>query len=333
MTANEYEIALELVKQNLDKINQLIPPSLRAREESLYENLTNSNLAPLKRLEALYGEMDIIYNFVKQFSPCKKGYIIKRDGQFANNLSEGEKTAIAFSYFVVKVQERNFKIRDGIVFIDDPISSLDSNFIYHCFSLIKNHFVNAGQLFVSTHNFELFNLLKKWLLDKNRNRIKKKKDEVCNFYMVENYIDADKRQARLKVLDNTLLKYNSEYHFLFEELHNFVQNESPEYKDLYTIGNIARRFLEIFTNFKIPTTGDLASKIEALDIDTAKISKIEQGKVYKLIQEFSHGSDPTSAIEHKDKIESQEAIKVLLNMVKESDPRHYDLLEKVYPDT
>ena len=259
----------------------------------------------------------------------KKGYVIIRDGLPANNLSEGEKTAIAFSYFVVKVRERNFKTKDGIIFIDDPISSLDSNFIYHCFSLIKSVFGEVGQLFISTHNFELFNLLKKWLVEKNNRSLQKKKEETCGFYMVENYYDAGKRKASIKTLDSTLLKYNSEYHFLFSQLYNFAENDSPEYKDLYTVSNIARRFLEIFTNFKIPTTGDLASKIEALEINPENISKTEQGKVYKLIQEFSHGSDPASAIEHKDKIEIQEAIKVLLNMIKESDPKHFELLKKV----
>ena len=71
----------------------------------------------------------------------------------------------------------------------------------------------------------------------------------------------------------------------------------------------------IFTNFKIPTTGDLASKIKSLNIDAIKIDETQQGKVYKLIQELSHGFDPTSSIEHKDKSEIQEAIKILLDMM------------------
>jgi HKD family nuclease len=43
---------------------------------------------------------------------------------------------------------------------------------------------------------------------------------------------------------------------------------------------------------------------------------------------FSHNSDPTSTIEHKDKSESKDAIKILLNIVKESDPKHFEILEK-----
>ena len=85
-----------------------------------------------KHLKEFFGREEIKL----ELDGDKNGYIIKRDGKIAKNLSEGEKTAIAFSYFVVKVEEKEFKIKDGIIFIDDPISSFDSNFIYHTFSLI-----------------------------------------------------------------------------------------------------------------------------------------------------------------------------------------------------
>jgi len=263
----------------------------------------------------------------------KKGYIIKRDGDVAFNLSEGEKNAIAFSYFIVKTQEKGFKIKEGIIVIDDPISSFDSNFIFHCFSLIKNHFKEAEQLIVSTHNFEFFNLIKDWFEKKNQkveSDNKKvasdidKKPVPCEFFMIENVIENDKRCALIKPLEKTLRKFKSEYHFLFARLNQFINDASPAYAEFYVIGNIARRFLEIYTNFKIPTTGDLASKVAQLE--TQSISDIEKDKVYRLIQEFSHGLDPASTIEHKDKTESQEAINVLMKMVKESDHKHFESL-------
>ncbi len=283
-----------------------------------------------KHLKGFFGREEIQL----ELDAGKKGYIIRRERQPASNLSEGEKTAIAFSYFIVKVQEKDFGIKEGIIFIDDPISSFDSNFIYHCFSVIKNHFKDAGQLFITTHNFELFSLVKDWFLQKNRkvntyNRNKKdsqKKIVPCEFHMIENFIKDSKRHAHLEELEKTLRKYKSEYHFLFSRLDHFANDSSPEYADFYTIGNIARRFLEIFVNFKIPTTGDLASKMEQLD--TITTSEIEKDKVYKLIQEFSHGSVPTSTIEHKDKTESHEAIRALLKIVKESDLKHFELLKK-----
>ncbi len=41
---------------------------------------------------------------------------------------------------------------------------------------------------------------------------------------------------------------------------------------------------------------------------------------------FSHGGDPTSSIEHKDKIESIEAIKILMKIIEDSDQNHYRIL-------
>ncbi len=62
--------------------------------------------------------------------------------------------------------------------------------------------------------------------------------------------------------------------------------------------------------------------------DEEKISVVACDKVLWLINSFSHNSDPTSMIEHTDKSESKNAIRTLLNIVKASDPRHYEILEK-----
>lgn len=293
-----------------------------------------------KHLNEFFGRKEIIL----ELDDDKKGYIIKRNEDIAKNLSESEKTAIAFSYFIVKVEEKEFNIKDGIIFIDDPISSFDSNFIYHSVSLITTHFKEPGQLFVSTHNFQLFNLLKDWF-DKKNNRIRKNNGNLkakgkqekpipCEFYMVENFTDSDVRKAKIVELDKTLRNYKSEYHFLFSLLNKF-KDEDLKYADFYTIGNVARRFFDIFADFKIPDSRDQRQKMEAIvkelnedKKENEKISDSYLNKAYKLVNEFSHNSDPTSMIEHKDKSESKDAIKILLNIVKESDPKHYEILEK-----
>ncbi|HDY69279.1 MAG TPA: hypothetical protein ENH85_16020 [Candidatus Scalindua sp.] len=339
-------IVVAIEEQNYKKIKHDLKNSIGAEKAARGKlDINNEKIKVLERKTSNIGKaVQKINKHLKEFfgreeiqlglDSSKKGYIIKREGQPASNLSESEKTAIAFSYFIVKVQEKDFRIKEGIIFIDDPISSFDSNFIYHCFSVTKNHFKDVGQLTISTHNFELFNLVKEWFLRKNKkveiyNKNKKdseKKIVPCEFHMIENFVKDNKRHAHLKQLEETLRKFKSEYHFLFVRLNDFVNDSSPKYADFYTVGNIARRFLEIFTNFKIPTTGDLASKMGQLN--TEKVSEIEKDKVYRLIQEFSHGSDPTSTIEHKDKTESQEAIRVLLKIVEESDPKHFELLKK-----
>lgn len=283
-----------------------------------------------KLLEEFFGRNEILL----EIDGSKKGYIIKRDGDAAYNLSEGEKNAIAFSYFIVKTQEKGFNIKESIILIDDPISSFDSNFIYHCFSLIKNHLAEAKQLIISTHNFEFFNIIKYWFNKKNQKiesynkkiiNESDKKPIPCEFFMIENTIENDKRCASIVPLEETLRKFKSEYHFLFSRLNKFITESTLDYADFYTIENIARRFLEIYLNFKIPTTGDLKSKIDQLKVET--ISETEKDKIYKLIQEFSHGSELESALKHKDKSEIQNAIKILMKMVEESDNKHFESLQ------
>ena len=92
-------------------------------------------------------------------------FTLVRCGYQASNLSEGEKSAIAFAYFLTELKAlRNDsppKLPNTIVFIDDPISSLDSNHIFQVRSLIQSFFKedNYAQLFISTHNFEFFSVM------------------------------------------------------------------------------------------------------------------------------------------------------------------------------
>src|SRR5699024_6849508 len=52
-------------------------------------------------------------------------FVIHRDNKKAFHLSEGEKSLISFCYFVAKLQDINTKDKKPILWIDDPISSLD----------------------------------------------------------------------------------------------------------------------------------------------------------------------------------------------------------------
>lgn len=66
-------------------------------------------------------------------------FIIKRGDKEAHNLSEGECSLISFFYFIAKIEdELNGVDHDKlIIYIDDPISSLDNNHIFFMYSLIE----------------------------------------------------------------------------------------------------------------------------------------------------------------------------------------------------
>ena len=73
-----------------------------------------------------------------QFSFQGSGYCVYRNGSPAQNLSEGEKTAIAFLYFLKTLDDKEFQKTNGIVVIDDPVSSLDANSLFSAFGFMKS---------------------------------------------------------------------------------------------------------------------------------------------------------------------------------------------------
>lgn len=99
-------------------------------------------------------------------------YEVRRpDGTIADNLSEGEKNFIAFLYFyhlVYGSDSENGEMRDKIVVIDDPVSSMDSGSLFIVSTLVRqmievcrnnadnrNRTIEGNfikQIFILTHN-------------------------------------------------------------------------------------------------------------------------------------------------------------------------------------
>ena len=71
----------------------------------------------------------------------KTRFEIIRNEKKAHHLSEGECGLIAFCYFMAKLEDIETKGSKPIIWIDDPISSLDSNHIFFVYSLINSEIV------------------------------------------------------------------------------------------------------------------------------------------------------------------------------------------------
>jgi wobble nucleotide-excising tRNase len=105
--------------------------NLRKTRESLETQLVEHR-APAEKINSdisQYLGRDEI-----QLRVMENGYQITRYNQIANALSEGEKTAVSFVYFLNSLKDKSFDINNGIIVVDDPISSLDSNSLYNAFS-------------------------------------------------------------------------------------------------------------------------------------------------------------------------------------------------------
>jgi len=263
------------------------------------------------KLKAFLGRGEL------EFEVSGKGYVIKRHDSIAEDLSEGERTAIAFVYFTVQLLDRDFDLKNGTVVIDDPISSLDSNSLFQAFAFLKESVKGAKQVFIFTHNFDFMRQVKNWFF-----HIKKVNKQVQrSFYMINNEEVKSKRTAYIAPLDKLLMEYESEYHYLFSLLQNFEADGSLE--SVYNFPNIGRKFMETFLAFKIPNGKDLNKKFSQLDYDDAKKTSI-----LRFLHTHSH-ADRTDGVLNFDMTLAkggQTAVTDLLAMVRAVDEIHYNTL-------
>lgn len=249
-----------------------------------------------------------------RFESGADGYRVLRRGKPAKRLSEGEKTAIAFLYFLVQLKDQDFDLAEGVVVIDDPISSLDASAIYQAFSFLKNSVQGAKQLFILTHNFEFLRLLINWV----RNVPCPKADKT--FTMVLCTETSDGRSARLAPLDRLLIEHATEYHYLFKVLYTFKSDGTI--LGCYHVPNIARKVLETFLDFHVPSSKSLYMKLEETNFDPHKKTAI-----YKFANDLSHhtgkGFDPALVAE------AQKNTTYLLEMIEAVAPLHYVGLKKL----
>ncbi len=245
---------------------------------------------------------------------------IIRNNEKAKNLSEGEKTAIAFAYFLTRMKDKETDLSKSIVFIDDPISSLDSNHLYNTYAIIRTEFEKCKQLFVSTHNLEFFNLLKDWMKKIRGNK------EKCRYYLIERINKNGSEIARLRNLPEMLLKYKSEYYFLFSKIISFSNSPTTDFEKLYQIPNIIRRFLEAFVGFKY----GIGLK-KGLDFIIKNDS--ERILVDKILNNLSHQTGLNRNIIFSDINECKKVVDIVLSAVKNKDSEHYNVLMQVCRET
>jgi len=244
----------------------------------------------------------------------------------AKNLSEGEKTAIAFAYFIVSLEEKGRHLSDTIVYIDDPISSLDSNHLFNTYSLIRDKFYyfdandlhdkhkcRAKQFFISTHNFEFLYLIKEWF--------RRMKDRDISMYLVERSSNGTEKFSAITELPLELFKFQSEYVYLFSIIYSFQSNPTTDFANLYSMPNILRRFLETFCAFKYLSASTVDENLGRLIFDAVKCERVR-----KFVNYYSHSLNTTKLLQFSDPAECIEVVSVILDSIKKVDEDHYNSL-------
>jgi wobble nucleotide-excising tRNase len=187
--------AAELGEESLQRAKKK-PKQLQAQIDEL-ERMILEHRRPAdeltNELRAYLGRDEL------RFEVKGSGYALTRGGESVAHLSEGERTAIAFLYFLKSLQDKTFDLANGIVVIDDPVSSLDANALFSAFAYMKERTGQCGQLFVFTHSFPFFRLVKNWFHHLARKKKGVPQLEVRSFQLHSRSARSSPRGARVGV--------------------------------------------------------------------------------------------------------------------------------------
>ncbi|GAA9628988.1 AAA family ATPase [Helicobacter pylori] len=254
---------------------------LNCRHERLNRLLEKIN----KKLKGLYDQkrpdIETINNYLKALNLPKysldKDYRIVLNSDALENseakiiLSDGEKTTLAFAYFLARLKlfYKKEDLKNLVVVIDDPISSLDEQRIYNTTCLvakINQELVgealkeneDKAQVFVLTHNHtfmaRLINMVGK---------------HAC-------YFQLERHQGQLKIVCKDKVKgyFDTFYLLLFKEVYVFAKKEKvqDDFNEAINYGNKVRVLLEGFL------------KINFINSFLGANSVFDEDKIKKLIE-------------------------------------------------
>lgn len=227
---------------------------------------------------------------------------ITRNGESAYNLSEGECSLIAFCYFMAKLEEPESKGKELVIYIDDPISSLDGNHIFFMFSLIESLLTKPvknvdgsnsyryKQLFISTHNLDFLKYLK-------RLSIPMKKQPAADGAKAKNVGDIEQfmiercgGSSSIVLMPSYLKEYITEFHYLFHQIYKCKDPAAASlgHEPFFGFGNNLRKFLEAFLFFKFPYHDNKSDSFERIKKFFGEDEDAAVALVNRLNNEFSH---------------------------------------------
>lgn len=250
---------------------------------------------------------------------------ILRGDETAFNLSEGECSLVAFCYFMAKLEDTETKGKELIIWIDDPVSSLDSSHIFFVFSLIENvitkpckkedgsNSFNYKQLYISTHNLDFLKYLKKLSHPKNE----------MEFFLIERF----GKSSRILLMPSYLKTYITEFNYLFHQIYkcSIVENTKAEHDCFYNFGNNLRKFLEAYLFYKYPARIDMKKKLNMFFSD----DELSVDLANRIDNELSHleGSFDRS-MKPIEIPEIPKLAKYVLEKIKQKDNEQYSALLK-----
>lgn len=238
---------------------------------------------------------------------------VSRNEERAYNLSEGEKSLIAFAYYITRLESLSTEEKSKtILFIDDPVSSLDENNIFYIYNLIfcllkKKEFL---QYFLSTHNLDFL---------KYTNRFSNKKD----YYLIEKIKEAENIPSKsyIKNLPDYMSNKVTEFVFLFEQIYRVATEDENKnnFSVFYNFPNNGRKFIETLLYFKYPDchTNNDNKIINYFGDENAPF-------IQRINNEYSHGEDRFDRTRNPiNTCEFKHDARIILGVLHRNDPEQF----------
>jgi wobble nucleotide-excising tRNase len=338
-TESAHKLELTIISRYKSDYDEIIKDlkSLKEKVDSLGEEkgrLENQQKELEQKLKEHYFAAEEFNRLLKSFTgrseivleTTDEGYTIKRNGRAANNLSEGERGAIALIYFLIKLKEENFNAQNGIIIIDDPVSSFDSQNHYGALGFIKEKVkeLNPQQVFIFTHHFPFFRLVRDWM---------KYERDNFSFYIIKSRINNGGRYSVIEKIDKLLEEHNSEYTYLFKLIYDRARKRDSSLEKDYIFPNAIRKFLENYISFKIPLGGvNIHKKFQKLCDDYSEIDTETKTRIESYCQDQSHPLYQDSPTDFDERLlgEIQSVCLAIIKLIEKTDPKHYQhLLEEI----
>lgn len=304
--ANEQKTLKEQKESDVRKLEDEIKAKERLRQNE-EEGAKKVN----EILHNYFGHRFIELRSVKKENEEGIYFDVFRQDKKAYNLSEGEINLVAFAYFVARLSDVNTVSEKPIIWIDDPISSLDANHVFFVFSLIDQQVVKKeqwSQLFISTHNLDFLRYLK---------RIHTRKQRA--WFLIER----QGNQSLLRSMPKYMKEHVTEFNYLFHQIHECSKaSESDNHELFYNFGNNARKFLEVYLYYKYPDneTNCLHDKMMRFFSNECAATAID-----RIDNELSHLEGlierGMSILDHA---EIKKCAKYILETIKKKDPDQYE---------
>ena len=313
-TASDEEVANELDVENDAKRNELA----QLRRESDGALMGADKLTEM--LTAFVGHDEFRFSL----NSDRLTYGVYRGHDLADGFSEGERTAIGLMYFLISLEDRDYDSDNGIVVIDDPVTSFDDDRLFDAISRIllrtgargNNAVTPVGQLFLLTHHIGLLDRLWREVGGNAK----------ATFFALTCSTDNGTRKASLRRTDRPA---RFPYHIAFDETARIAEGD----RTIHNPWNSLRKCAEGFAMSIIPIAFEndhLEASVRML-AQSAVGTDLNQEDIHTICNLINEGSHMRGVHQPVDAEADQEKAaltsRTLMNFMRTVAPTHYADME------